>query len=290
VSSCQPVTSSPAAAARYNVLFLIVDDLRPDVGPFAPDTPAGRLISTPAIDRLAEGALVFDRAYVQYSYCSPSRNSFMSGRNPDTSRVWNFGDHFREAGVGADWLSLPQFFKQSGFLTVGAGKLFHPGWPPRNDMPQSWSPGYDYLCPECSPEWPGLQRHDGLENGAHACLGQVPNCSFAPPLCFGPTVCVANTSKDEAEYSLQLEDQRITDRCIALLRNASHTDTLAKFPNFFVGCGVSAAAMPCMIVAAAVHSLRTRCAMAVCSCTSLTSPGWCRVSSSTASRQWRRSH
>ena len=132
------------------MLFIIVDDLRPDIGPFAPDTPSGRLVSTPAIDSLAERGLVFDRAYVQYSYCSPSRNSFMSGRNPDTSRVWNFGDHFvrlptpstlppfatltfsvplpasgqREPGVGADWLSLPQFYKASGYLTVGTGKLF----------------------------------------------------------------------------------------------------------------------------------------------------------------------
>ena len=55
-----------------------------------------------------------------------------------TSRVWNFGDHFRE-GVGADWLSLPQYYKRNGYLTVGAGKLFHPGWPPENDQPLSWS-------------------------------------------------------------------------------------------------------------------------------------------------------
>ena len=87
--------NTTSARSRHpDVLLIIVDDLRPDIGPFAPDTPSGRLVSTPAIDSLAERGLVFDRAYVQYSYCSPSRNSFMSGRNPDTSRVWNFGDHF----------------------------------------------------------------------------------------------------------------------------------------------------------------------------------------------------
>ena len=99
-----------------------------------PSICQGRLTSTPHIDALAKTGLVFERAYVQYSYCAPSRNSFMSGRRPDTSRVWNFGDHFRE-GAGAEWLSLPQFYKRNGYLTVGAGKLFHPGWPPENDQP-----------------------------------------------------------------------------------------------------------------------------------------------------------
>ena len=171
-------------------------------------------------DKLAEGAVVFDRAYVQYSYCSPSRNSFMSGRNPDTNRVWNFGDHFRE-GEGMSWLSLPQYFKASGFLSVGAGKLFHPGWPPRNDEPLSWTEGYEYLCPECDPKFPGYQRHDGKENGAFSCLEQAPNCSYDPPSCFGSSVCVANTSKDEPDYAYQLEDMRIRDRCVDLIRNAT---------------------------------------------------------------------
>ena len=171
-------------------------------------------------DKLAEGAVVFDRAYVQYSYCSPSRNSFMSGRNPDTNRVWNFGDHFRE-GEGMSWLSLPQYFKASGFLSVGADKLFHPGWPPRNDEPLSWTEGYEYLCPECDPKFPGYQRHDGKENGAFSCLEQAPNCSYDPPSCFGSSVCVANTSKDEPDYAYQLEDMRIRDRCVDLIRNAT---------------------------------------------------------------------
>ena len=46
----------------------------------------------------------------------------MTGRRPDTTKVWEF----REAGVGADWVSMPQFFKQHGYLTLGGGKLYHP--------------------------------------------------------------------------------------------------------------------------------------------------------------------
>lgn len=61
----------------------------------------------------------------------------MSGRVPDTTQAWNFIDHFRE--TGPDWTSLPEHFKKHGYWTVGSGKLFHPGLPPKEDNPASWS-------------------------------------------------------------------------------------------------------------------------------------------------------
>jgi iduronate 2-sulfatase len=72
-------------------LFIVIDDLRPELGCYNQSN-----IHTPHIDKLASGGLIFARAYVQYSICAPSRNSFMTGRRPDTTRVWNFADHFRE--------------------------------------------------------------------------------------------------------------------------------------------------------------------------------------------------
>jgi hypothetical protein len=48
-----------------------------------------------------------------------SRNSFMSGRRPSKTKVWNFRDHFREAGVGEDWVSLPGWFKNHGYFVHG---------------------------------------------------------------------------------------------------------------------------------------------------------------------------
>ena len=114
-----------------------MDDMRPSIGAFN-----FSLAHTPNMDHLAATGLVFKRAYVQYAFCAPSRNrcaahmplsssrsvnracggSFMSGRRPDTTRVWNFMDHFREEGVGADWLSMPEYFKSHGMLTLGSGK------------------------------------------------------------------------------------------------------------------------------------------------------------------------
>lgn len=72
----------------------------------------------------------------------------MSGRVPDTTKAWNFIDHFR--GEGVKWTSLPEHFKKNGYWTVGSGKLFHPNLPPNEDNPYSWSEE------EVDPaKWPG---------------------------------------------------------------------------------------------------------------------------------------
>ena len=75
------------------------------------------------------------------SFCCPSRNSFLSGRRPSKTKVWTFKDHFREPGVGEDWVSFPGYFKQHGYTTLGGGKTYHPKLPPDNDGAKSWSTG-----------------------------------------------------------------------------------------------------------------------------------------------------
>ena len=81
-------------ATQLNVLFLMVEDLRPEFNQaYGQDN-----LVTPNLDRFTKTSLTFDRAYVQYSHCSPSRNSFMSGRSPQVTGVYNFLDDFREKG------------------------------------------------------------------------------------------------------------------------------------------------------------------------------------------------
>jgi iduronate 2-sulfatase len=121
----------------FNVLMIVVDDLRPELN----EAYSQRHVVTPTLDGFSRTSLTFDRAYVQYSHCSPSRNSFLTGRSPQNTSVYNFIDHFREPQIGANWTTLPQYFKNLGYKTLGGGKIYHPMHPPNDDVPLSWSPG-----------------------------------------------------------------------------------------------------------------------------------------------------
>lgn len=51
---------------QYNVLFIAVDDLRPELGCYG-----ANYIHSPNIDRLAADGMAFTRAYCQQAVCSP---------------------------------------------------------------------------------------------------------------------------------------------------------------------------------------------------------------------------
>ena len=115
---------------RKNVLLLIVDDLRPQIGFYGssrslPSTDVPRM-HTPHIDNLCSRSAVFKGAHSQQTLCGPSRSSFLTGRRPSSTGVfWNNDIYFRERG-GKDFVTLPGFFKQNDYFTVGMGKVFHP--------------------------------------------------------------------------------------------------------------------------------------------------------------------
>lgn len=129
-----------------NVLFIPVDDLRPELS----EGYNQRYIQTPHMDRLVSEGLVFQRAYCQQALCIPSRNSLLTGRRPDTTKVWaGLGAHdFRV--TGPDWVSLPQHFKLNGYTVLGGGKTYHPNRPPNWDEPKSWSQNKPYFPFESS--------------------------------------------------------------------------------------------------------------------------------------------
>jgi iduronate 2-sulfatase len=134
-----PSTAAQPRAARRkpNVLFIAIDDLRPQLGCYG-----DRVVKSPNIDRLAARGLVFNRAYVQQALCSPSRTSLLTGLRPDTTRVFDLTTHFRDAVPDA--VTLPQLFKQHGYQSLGFYKIFHliPSDPRafgNMDDPRSWS-------------------------------------------------------------------------------------------------------------------------------------------------------
>ena len=133
-SICAP---KPATGQKKNVLFIAVDDLRPELGTYGID-----FVNSPNIDKLASQSMVFERAYCQVALCSPSRTSLLTGRRPDTNHVWEIaGDEYWRTFTNAT--TIPQYFKENGYISAGMGKIFHPGAPNGNDdRAYSWSVPY----------------------------------------------------------------------------------------------------------------------------------------------------
>lgn len=119
------------AAAKPNVLFICVDDLKPLLGCYGDN-----VIKSPNIDRLAAHGVLFERAYCNQAVCAPSRNSLLTGVRPTTLGIYDLGTNFRLASSNA--VTLPQYFKQNGYRTEALGKIFHVGHGNHED-PISWS-------------------------------------------------------------------------------------------------------------------------------------------------------
>lgn len=111
-----------------NVLFIAVDDLRPELGCYGREH-----IISPNIDRLAKEGLLFERTYCQQAVCAPSRISIMTGARPDTTTVYDLNTPLRKAMP--DVLSLPEHFKNNGYETLSIGKIYHHA----QDDAQGWT-------------------------------------------------------------------------------------------------------------------------------------------------------
>ena|SRR5205809_456289 len=111
------------------MLFIVSDDLNT-----ALDCYGHPLVQTPHIARLAARGVRFDRAYCQFPLCNPSRASFLSGRRPDSTRVYTLQTPVRRHIENA--VFLPELFRRNGYFTAHAGKVFHTG--EAMEDPRSW--------------------------------------------------------------------------------------------------------------------------------------------------------
>ncbi len=106
------------AGAKPNILFIGVDDLRPELNCYGANH-----MRTPNIDRLAAQGVRFDRAYCQQAVCLPSRISLFTGMRPDSTGVHDLQTKFRK--TIPDVVTIPQHLGAAGYHTIGMGKVYH---------------------------------------------------------------------------------------------------------------------------------------------------------------------
>lgn len=106
------------AQAKTNVLFIAVDDLRPELGCYGVDH-----IQSPNIDKLAGQGTVFLRAYCQVAVCGASRASLLTGLRPTPDRFLTYQTYAQEDAPEA--MTLPEEFRRNGYHCISNGKVFH---------------------------------------------------------------------------------------------------------------------------------------------------------------------
>lgn len=148
-SSLQRLALAQQAAngRKPNVLFIAVDDLKPEL----PCYGANHIVA-PNIEKLAASGTVFQRAYCQQAVCAPSRASLLTGCRPDTTGVHGLRTPLPQSRP--DLTTIPKHFHDNGYRTVGLGKIFHhgpsesPGAFDSFKSPEGESKGRGYLLDE----------------------------------------------------------------------------------------------------------------------------------------------
>ena len=200
----------PAAQAeerpRMNVLFLAIDDLRPELAVYGAE-----YMHTPAIDGLAEEGVSFRRAYSNVPVCGASRASMLTGLRPTRERFLTFYSRIEEDAP--DVPTLPGWFKQAGYTTVSLGKVTHH----RNDGASSWSE------PAWGPENSSLPGYRGWRNYLEEenIREDMRKEEGHPPAWEAPDV------EDDAYF-----DGRVAQRAMELLQQFKQEDT-----PFFMALG-----------------------------------------------------
>lgn len=116
-TGCQSDTVKKQSG-KMNVLFIAIDDLRPELNCYG-----GEHIKSPHIDALAKEAALFERAYCNVPVCGASRASLLTGILPTRDRFVTY--YTRADEDTPDAVTLPEHFKNNGYHTVSLGKIFH---------------------------------------------------------------------------------------------------------------------------------------------------------------------
>ena len=200
---------------KKNVLFIAVDDLRPQLNAYGYN-----YISSPNIDALAAKSILFEKAYCQVAVCSPSRASLLTGRRPDTNHVWTVSDdqYWRTVPDATNATTIPQYFKDNGYVSIGMRKIFHPGAAGgNNDEQYSWSPE-------------GLPYYDSRDRRIQG---------------------AAWYSFDYEDN--QLSDGKLADRAVSVLQELKQNETNGDTKPFFLAVGFHKPHLPFYCTTTFIH-------------------------------------
>ncbi|WP_111706194.1 sulfatase [Lutibacter citreus] len=226
VFSCKPADNNkPTKTKKPNILFLAIDDLRPELGCYGSE-----LALSPNIDKLASQGLQFDNAYCQQAICSPSRASIMTGARPESINVIENFTYFRD--VNPDIITLSQHFKNNGYEATHTGKIYHkPGFA---DGELSWSrkPAYDKMTIKKS------KGHGGYALPENRKLSKKSTAEMIAK--YGKDAPRNGLGKGPAYESADVPDTFYEDGYNAELAIATLKDMLEKNPDkpFFLGMGM----------------------------------------------------
>ncbi|MEC8304759.1 MAG: sulfatase-like hydrolase/transferase [Planctomycetota bacterium] len=138
--SLKVLTTSATAKRRPNVVTLYVDDLGyRDIGCY------GGPVKTPVLDKLAAGGVRFTDFHSGAPTCSPSRATFLTGRNHHRTGVYSVLDErFHLMHLLESETTIAEVLKANGYATAHFGK-WHLGMPVQNrDNPTPDDHGFDY--------------------------------------------------------------------------------------------------------------------------------------------------
>jgi len=206
------LAQAPQPAARKpNVLFIMSDDMRVELGCYGSMFKA----RTPNLDALAGAGVRFDRNYCQFPLCNPSRSSLLTGRRPTKTGVLGNRTAFRD--LHPDWVSLPQLFKESGYISLRNGKIYHGGI----DDPKAWNEAWDSPSSDGTglsgnlPEQPANPKDS---NSLPALPQDLSKAAYSDRI-----IVLDGNGEDHGDY-------HAADRTIAYLRKY-------KDRPFFISCG-----------------------------------------------------
>ena len=121
VSSCKEVSKEPELLKHPNVLFISIDDLNDWIEPLSGNPQA----LTPNLNRFADQGVNFTKSYAPSPGCNPSRSAVLTGIHTYNSGMYSNYQDWRKVPKLAEGTTIGRHFRNSGYYTAGAGKIYH---------------------------------------------------------------------------------------------------------------------------------------------------------------------